>query len=159
MESASNWKLRVMVKSVRHLPKTDAEGSNDVYAIVSMGKLQRNKTKVVPNTFDAVWREEFDFLVVTHDAPGEEEPDTISEDNVLTIDIMDHDRNSEAEYVGSVIINCRDLWAGSDTTKILEKCFPVRNMKDPETPEITGHDLKTTTVALNFTYLGILFVS
>ena len=137
-DTTNYWKLKVVVKLVRHLPKTDKEGTYDAYAILSMGKFQRHKTKVVPNRFDAVWREEFEFLVVTHNAPGEEEPDTISEDNVLTIDIMDHDRRSEPEYVGSVIVNVRDLWAGIDTGKILEKYFPVRNMKDQGTPEIVG---------------------
>jgi hypothetical protein len=154
MEAANYWKLRVMVKSVRHLPKTDAAGTNDAYALLSMGEVQRHKTKVVPSNFEAVWREEFEFFVVTHDALGEEEPDTISEDNVLTIDIMDHDRHSEPECVGSVIVNVRDLWAGGGTDKVLEKQFPVRNMKDADTPEIQGQDQKTTTVALTFTHLG-----
>ena len=153
MEPANDWKLRVMVKSVRHLPKTDAAGTHDAYALLSMGKTQRHKTKVVPNNFDAVWREEFEFFVVTQN-PGEEEPDTISEDNVLTIDIMDHDRHSEPESVGSVIVNVRDLWAGGGTDKVLEKHFPVRNMKDADTPEIHGQDQKTTTVTLIFTHLG-----
>jgi hypothetical protein len=155
MESAHSWKLRVSVKSVRHLPKTDAAGTHDAFSVLSMGKNQKHKTKSVANTPDAVWpKEEFEFFVVTHDAPGEEEPDTISEDNVLNIDIMDHDRHSEPECVGSVIVNVRDLWAGGGTDKVLEKHFPVRNMKDPDTPEIHGQDQKTTTIALIFTHLG-----
>ena len=155
-DKADYWKLKVLVKSVRHLPHTDKEVSREAYALLSMGKLQRHKTKVVPKTSEAVWKEEFDFFVVTHNAPGEEEPDTISEDKVLTLDIMDHDRHSEPEYVGSVIVNVRDLWSGVPTDKILEKYFPVRNMRDPNTPEIQGMDMKTTTVALSFTHLGIM---
>mmetsp|Transcript_1571 Transcript_1571/g.4285 ORF Transcript_1571/g.4285 Transcript_1571/m.4285 type:complete len:177 (-) Transcript_1571:1379-1909(-) len=148
------WKLGVVLKSVKHLPRTDDEVDRDVYAQLSIGDSQVFRTKSRPDTFDAAWKDEFEFHVPCHDAGVEEESDTISEDNVLTIEFFNSESNREPEYIGSVIVNLRDLWNGENTDETLEKYFHLRNMRANEICEVQGHDQKTSTLCLSFKHLG-----
>ena len=154
MPTRTNWRLGVLVKAAHHLPKMDIMGKCDPYAELHLGgQGLKHKTKTVSNSYDAEWNEEFVFTVCG-DTKADE---TNNEAHALHVHIMDHDRYTEDDYIGSVIVNLRDLWDPAlpgDQREPLTKSYPVHNSKLADEPAVSGDDMQPTTITLVFSYQG-----
>ena len=50
---------QVMIENARNLPRMDTFGLSDPFCAVTCGKGVRHKTKVIKNTLNPTWHEEF----------------------------------------------------------------------------------------------------
>jgi hypothetical protein len=131
--------IKVKVKNIRHLPKMDAMGKCDPYVILTLGS-QKHQTTVKNSMYDPDYDEEFEFSV---------DKEEISDP--LTLDLMDWDRLTDHDYIGSVQIDLNDVigsfgGAGGPVERILK----VTNMRDSTHSAVKGHDGTETKISLNF---------
>ena len=111
--------LRVVIKNVRHLPKMDVLGTCDPYVVLSFGN-QKYQTSTKYNTYNPDYEEEFLFNV-----------DDTNATEILTIDLIDWDRLTEHDYIGSVQLDLSSIISSlGDAGDSLEKTCPLRNLRD-----------------------------
>lgn len=129
--------LKVTIRNVRHLPKMDVLGTCDPYIILSLGN-QKYQTSTKNNTYNPEYDEEFLFNVI----------DTTE---ILTLDLMDWDRLTAHDYIGSVQIDMGSLSGSlSDVGDSMEKTCHVKNLRSSTADAVTGNDGATTTITLSF---------
>jgi hypothetical protein len=130
--------LRVLVKGAQHLPKPDALGTCDPYAVLSLGG-QKHQTKVVSNSQEPAWEEELVFSVSQPFG-----------DEALTADVLSFDRFVEHDYIGSAVLPLQSLWdvpAGGHGEAV-ERQLPLRNARDAASPAVLGQDDRPAVVTL-----------
>ncbi len=79
--------------SARHLPKMDTFGSCDAFVVVALGE-EAYQTQVVKGSYAPDWGEALLFHL--HDAAAAPAP--------LTVTVMDWDRSSNNDVVGSASV-------------------------------------------------------
>jgi hypothetical protein len=133
--------LRVKVRNIRHLPKMDAMGKCDPYVVLTFGS-QKHQTAVKNSVYDPDYDEEFSFIL---------DKDQISDP--LTLDLMDWDRLTEHDYIGSVQIDLNDvirsLGEGTEGAPV-DRVSSVTNMRDSTHSAVKGHDGTQTKISLSF---------
>jgi hypothetical protein len=130
--------IRVTVRNIRHLPKMDVMGKCDPYIVLSLGS-QKHQTSIKYSTYDPNYEEEFVFSF-----------DEGTSDN-LTMDLMDWDRLTEHDYIGTVQIDLNNVIASfGDAGDCVERTCSVKNFRDSTGSVVTGHDGSHTTLSLSF---------
>ena len=131
--------LRVCIRNARHLPKMDLMGKCDPYILLSLGN-QKQQSSIKYNTYDPDYDEEFNFAIA----------DTTSSEP-LTLDLMDWDRFTEHDYIGSLQIDINSILASlSDAGDSIERTFDVKNLRDSDMGAVTGHDGAHTQITVTF---------
>ncbi len=131
--------IRVTVRNVRHLPKMDVMGKCDPYIMLSLGN-QKQQTSIKYSTYDPNYDEEFVFTV-----------DDTSNSDTLTLDLMDWDRLTEHDYIGTVQIDLNNVTASfGDAGDCVERTCSVKNLRDSTGGVVSGHDGAHTTLSLSF---------
>lgn len=131
--------LRVVIKNVRHLPKMDVLGTCDPYVVLSFGN-QKYQTSTKYNTYNPDYEEEFLFNV-----------DDTNATEILTIDLIDWDRLTEHDYIGSVQLDLSSIISSlGDAGDSLEKTCHLRNLRDSSATAVKGNDGSPTTLTLSF---------
>ena len=124
--SAPYW-IKVHLKQLLHLPKTDTFGKCDPYCVLTCGK-SKMETSVCMSTYDAVFDEEFDFYV---DNPSQS----------LVVELFDSNKFSRDERVGGIRVPVGKL---ASATQNLELNFTVEGKSEM----LRGHDGETTSLHL-----------
>ena len=92
--TGGRWKLKVGLKKADHLPKMDAFGKCDPYAVLKIGE-QKFQSETIKNTYSPEWSQDFVFDI-----------DTANKNNVaLSVQIFDWDRFSKDDEVGTARID------------------------------------------------------
>jgi Ca2+-dependent lipid-binding protein len=123
-------KIKVHIKSLRHLPKMDMMGKCDGYVVVECGK-RKQQTNKVKNNFDPDFNETFEFEVS-------------KSSQSLSITVMDWESSGKDELVGRAQIPVGKLMAGTvdhELTLIGEK----------NQDALIGNDKQKTTVLFSLT--------
>ena len=117
----------------------DAMGKCDPYVVLTLGS-QKHQTTIKNTVYDPDYEEEFVF--------------TVNKDELtdpLTLDLMDWDRLTEHDYIGSVQIDLKEVvgsLGGSGAP--VERVSHVKNMRDPKQSHVHGHDNAETKISLSF---------
>ena len=132
--------LRVVIRNVRHLPKMDVMGKCDPYIILSYGN-QKYQSTIKYNTYDPDYDEEFNFQL-----------DEILSSDPLTLDLMDWDRLTAHDYIGSLQIDLDSIVSAlsEHPGDSIDRLCEVKNLRAAAMDKVTGHDGAHTTVTLSF---------
>ncbi len=131
--------IRVTVRNIRHLPKMDVMGKCDPYVMLSLGSQKQQQTSIQKNTYDPTYDEEFAFTVDDGNS------------DILTLDLMDWDRLTDHDYIGTVQIDLNDVIASfGDVGDCVERTCLVKNLRDSSGGVVTGHDGAHTTLSVSF---------
>ena len=134
--------LRIVVRGAQNLPKDDALGTCDPYAVVSIGP-QKRQTKVVADSHEPQWEEELEYRLSLPVG-----------DQSLKVDVVSFDRYAEHDYIGTAILPLSSVWDIVSTAAgaAVDQGLPLRNMRDPAVPDVRGPDqlpaMVTLTIAL-----------
>eukprot|EP01012_Entosiphon_sulcatum_P011995 TRINITY_DN17465_c0_g1_i1.p1 TRINITY_DN17465_c0_g1~~TRINITY_DN17465_c0_g1_i1.p1 ORF type:complete len:3832 (-),score=536.18 TRINITY_DN17465_c0_g1_i1:148-11643(-) len=115
--------VKVEVIEARHLPKMDWLSKSDPFARITLGGIQ-HKTRVIENTLEPHWREEFAFY-----------GDDVA-DGLLHVEVLDRDNNSKEEEMGRVMVDLTALPQGEKTDLWLN--LQVRDRKTGQFAEPGG---------------------
>ena len=113
-------------------------GKCDPYIMLSLGS-QKQQTSIKYSTYDPNYDEEFVF---TFDD---------SNSDLLTLDLMDWDRLTDHDYIGTVQVDLNNITASlGDAGDCVERTCSVKNLRDSTGGVVTGHDGVHTTLSLSF---------
>lgn len=116
----------------------DVMGKCDPYVVLSLGS-QKQQTSIKYNTYESTYDEDFVFAVDDGNA------------DILTLDLMDWDRLTDHDYIGTVQIDLNNVIASfGEAGDCVERTCSVKNLRDSTGGVVTGHDGAHTTLSVSF---------